>query len=82
MIRLSALPAGRKAVIREFEKDEIHIKLMEMGCVPGEIVKVEKIAPLGDPISISVAGYNLSLRKTEADNIWVELLAEAIQMTY
>lgn len=53
-----------------------------MGCVPGEIVKVEKIAPLGDPISISVAGYNLSLRKTEADNIWVELLAEAIQMTY
>ncbi len=52
-----------------------------MGCVPGEIVKVEKIAPLGDPISISVAGYNLSLRKTEADNIWVEFLAEAIQKT-
>jgi ferrous iron transport protein A len=45
---------------------------MEMGCVPGELVKVEKIAPLGDPISILVAGYNLSLRKTEAEHIWVE----------
>ncbi|WP_295126272.1 FeoA family protein [uncultured Chitinophaga sp.] len=76
MIKLSALTIGKSAVIREFEKDEIHIKLMEMGCVPGETVKVEKIAPLGDPISIIVAGYNLSLRKTEADFIWVEELAK------
>lgn len=43
-----------------------------MGCVPGEIVKVEKIAPLGDPISISVSGYNLSLRLNEAATIFVE----------
>lgn len=72
MIQLSRLRAGKTAIIKEFEKDDIHLKLMEMGCTPGEMVKVEKIAPLGDPISISVAGYNLSLRKTEADNIWVE----------
>lgn len=72
MVKLSSLSIGKSAVIREFEKDDIHIKLMEMGCVPGEIVKIEKIAPLGDPISITVAGYNLSLRKTEADFIWVE----------
>jgi Fe2+ transport system protein FeoA len=45
---------------------------MEMGCVPGEIIKVEKIAPLGDPISIAVAGYQLSLRLDEADNIFVD----------
>ena len=45
---------------------------MEMGCVPGELVKVEQIAPLGDPISITVAGYILSLRLNEADNIFVE----------
>ena len=45
---------------------------MEMGCVPGEHVKVEQVAPLGDPISISVAGYNLSLRLNEAHNIFVE----------
>lgn len=72
MIKLSSLMLGKSAVIREFEKSDLHIKLMEMGCVPGETVKVEKIAPLGDPICIIVAGYNLSLRKTEADHIWVE----------
>ncbi|SHM46788.1 Fe2+ transport system protein FeoA [Chitinophaga sp. CF418] len=72
VIKLSSLAIGKSAVITSFEKDDLHIKLMEMGCVPGETVKVEKIAPLGDPISIMVAGYNLSLRKTEADFIWVE----------
>lgn len=45
---------------------------MEMGCVPGEVVKVEQVAPLGDPMSISVAGYNLSLRLNEARTIIVE----------
>lgn len=45
---------------------------MEMGCVPGEKIKVEQIAPLGDPISITVSGYNLSLRVNEAENIFVE----------
>jgi Fe2+ transport system protein FeoA len=44
---------------------------MEMGCVPGELIRVEQIAPLGDPISITVAGYNLSLRLDEADNIFM-----------
>jgi len=43
-----------------------------MGCVPGEVVKVEQVAPLGDPISITVAGYNLSLRLDEAENVFVE----------
>gem|GEM_PF-115744 len=73
-IKLSSLALGKSAVITSFEKDDLYIKLMEMGCVPGETVKIEKIAPLGDPISIMVAGYNLSLRKTEADFIWVEEL--------
>ena len=47
---------------------------MEMGCIPGEIVRVEQIAPLGDPISISIAGYLLSLRLDEAQHILVEEL--------
>ena len=71
MIRLSELAIGQSAVIHSFEIDEIFIKLMEMGCVPGEPVKIEQIAPLGDPISISVAGYLLSLRKSEAKSIFV-----------
>lgn len=72
MKRLSELGVGQSGVIDSFEKDEIFIKLMEMGCVPGEPVKVEQIAPLGDPISISVAGYNLSLRLNEANSIFVQ----------
>lgn len=43
-----------------------------MGCVPGEIISIDKIAPLGDPISIQVAGYLLSLRLSEAEHILVE----------
>jgi len=74
MKRLSELAIGQKAEILSFEKDEIFIKLMEMGCVPGEIVKVEQIAPFGDPISISVAGYHLSLRINEANSIFVQPL--------
>ena len=71
MKRLSELASGQKAEIISFEKDDIFIKLMEMGCVPGEIIKVEQKAPLGDPISISVAGYHLSLRINEANSIFV-----------
>lgn len=72
MKRLSEIAIGKKVVIKSFEKDEIFIKLMEMGCIPGEIIRVEQVAPLGDPISITVAGYNLSLRLNEADQIFVE----------
>lgn len=74
MKRLSELSAGSIVKIHSFEKDEIFLKLMEMGCVPGEIIKIEKIAPLGDPISVTVSGYNLSLRLDEAKNIFVEEL--------
>ena len=72
MKKLSEVKVGKTVVIHSFENNDIFIKLMEMGCVPGEKVKVEQIAPLGDPISISVAGYSLSLRINEADNILVE----------
>jgi ferrous iron transport protein A len=74
MKNLSEIKIGKTVVIHSFEQDEIFIKLMEMGCIPGEKVKVEQIAPLGDPISISVAGYTLSLRINEAEKILVEEL--------
>jgi Fe2+ transport system protein FeoA len=70
--RLSDLRSGNLARIVSFEDNDLFLKLMEMGCVPGEVVRVEQVAPLGDPISITVAGYNLSLRLNEADNIFVE----------
>ncbi len=72
MKKLSELKVGKSAIIHSFSLDEIYIKLMEMGCLPGEKVRVEQMAPLGDPISISVSGYSLSLRLNEAENILVE----------
>jgi len=72
--RLSEIEVGKTVLIKYFEKDDIFLKLMEMGCVPGETIIIDQIAPLGDPISIMVAGYNLSLRLNEAENIWVEEL--------
>ena len=73
MIRkLSELKAGQNGVVDSFSNNEIFLKLMEMGCVPGEKLRVDIIAPLGDPISILVAGYQLSLRLNEAEHIFVE----------
>ena len=70
--RLSEIEIGKKAIILSFENDEIILKLMEMGCLPGEIISIEKKAPWGDPISITVSGYQLSLRMNEAEKIIVE----------
>ena len=64
---------GQEGVIKEFNSNEIFLKLMEMGCVPGEKILLEQIAPLGDPISVNVSGYHLSLRLNEAEHILVEL---------
>ena len=71
--RLSELKPGQTGIIIEFNNSEILLKLMEMGCVPGEQIAVEQIAPLGDPISVTVADYRLSLRLDEADQIMVEI---------
>ena len=70
--KLTEIPVGKNVTIMDFGNDELYIKLMEMGCVPGEIICINKVAPLGDPISIAVSGYTLSLRKEEAANILVE----------
>ena len=73
IVRLSQLKQGQAGIITEFSSNEIFLKLMEMGCVPGEKILLEQVAPLGDPISVSVSGYHLSLRLSEADQIMVEL---------
>ena len=49
-------------------------RLMDMGVLVGEEVKVEKVAPLGDPIEVTIKNYNLSLRKKEAEGIAVEVI--------
>ena len=70
-MKLSQVKTGAKVKIKSFENHEIILKLMEMGCLPEEEVTVWKKAPLGDPIYILVAGYSLSLRLDEAEQLCV-----------
>ena len=72
-IKLSELKLGQKANIISLEDEELILKMMEMGFLPGEEITVEQVAPLGDPISVMIAGYQVSLRLNEADSIIVEL---------
>ena len=74
VVRLSHLPSGRRAVIKSHEESDFQLTLMEMGCGPGEPVWVEMIAPMGDPLAIQIAGYYLSIRKKDAEKIWVAII--------
>jgi ferrous iron transport protein A len=60
---------GELAIIAGFKDDAISAKLMEMGCLPGSTILFNFTAPFGDPICISVSGYDLSLRLEEASTI-------------
>jgi ferrous iron transport protein A len=71
MKNLSELKLGTKAVIDSFSDKELALKLMEMGCLPGERIHINRRAPLGDPIAVSISGYVLSIRKAEAETIFV-----------
>ncbi|GAB5522597.1 MAG: FeoA family protein [Roseivirga sp.] len=72
MRTLSDLKINQKGTISGFTDETLAVKLMEMGCLPGTEVSVALIAPLGDPMAISVSGYQLSLRKEEALSITIE----------
>lgn len=67
--KLSEIPVGTQVKIHSLTDDHIVLKLMEMGCLPGEVLSVVNKAPWGDPISILISGYLLSLRIDEAEKI-------------
>lgn len=71
-IPLSGLePGQRGAIVRVGGNRHVRRRYLEMGLVRGEIIKVERIAPLGDPIEYLIKGYHLSLRREDADHILV-----------
>ncbi|MFY0651166.1 MAG: ferrous iron transport protein A [Cyclobacteriaceae bacterium] len=69
MCSLADLKPGESGVVKSFNDEYISLKLLEMGVLPGTQVQMKFAAPLGDPICIKVAGYNLSLRLDEAKTI-------------
>lgn len=65
-------PGELGKVVSIGEKGQMRRRIMDMGVTPGAEIKVVKIAPLGDPIEVTIRGYELSLRKEEAKQIIVE----------
>ncbi len=73
-MRLSDLQPSTKAIIKEITGDSVLKKrLLGMGLTSGVEIKVIRNAPLKDPIEIEVRGYKLSIRRSEAENVIVEV---------
>jgi len=64
--------AGR--IVQVGGRSEIRRRLLDMGVVAGAVVEVQRLAPLGDPVEIRVKGYDLAIRKEEANKIQVEMI--------
>ncbi len=72
---LSSLAIGQSATIEDVVGDDSLVqRLMEFGLTTGEKITVVRFAPLGDPIEIRVRGYNLSLRRMEAQAILIGMI--------
>jgi len=75
---LTSVALGTTATVAEIKVSPEHRpRLMEMGLLVGTTVELVRFAPMGDPVEIKVRGYNLTLRKHEAEQIWVKLAGGA-----
>ena len=73
MNNLRSIPVGSTAkVVKIHGEGAVKRRIMDMGITRGVEIYVRKVAPLGDPIEITVRGYELSLRKADAESIEVE----------
>jgi ferrous iron transport protein A len=70
------LKIGQKAIIKDFDIDEIPLKLIEMGCLPGNTVEILQIAPFGDPLFLNINDSFLAIRLETACKIQVEICSE------
>jgi ferrous iron transport protein A len=69
---LSRLRKGETAIIDSFLDDQMKQKLLEMGCLPGEVITIDRFAALGGPVAIRINGSMLGLRMDEAEAILVK----------
>lgn len=73
VVTLNTLKKNQKATIVDFDLDQVPLKLLEMGCLPGNDVELLEIAPFGDPLLLSINDTHLSIRKELAKQIVVEI---------
>lgn len=71
------LRRGQKGIIKEFADGILPIKLLEMGCLPGNEIELVQVAPLKDPIYINVNGTHIAIRRAVADLIELELIEDS-----
>ena len=73
METLKDVSVGSTVIVKRLAGEgAVKRRIMDMGITKGVRIFVRKVAPLGDPIEVTVRGYELSLRKSEAENIFVE----------
>ena len=73
MIPLDQLPKGKLAIIEDIDSDQLPLKLIEMGCFPGNKVSLIQKAPLNDPLYLKIDESHLAIRKESAQHIFVRL---------
>ena len=71
---IADLRRGQRGIIKEFSADVIPLKLLEMGCLPGNEVELVQTAPFRDPLYLNINGSHLAIRKETALNIQIEIL--------
>ncbi len=75
-ITVAQLKRGQRGIIKEFTDDILPIKLLELGCLPGNEVELVQIAPLKDPIYINVNGSHIAIRRAMASLIELDIIKE------
>lgn len=75
-ICLTQLQEGQKGIIEDFDIDNVPLKLLEMGCLPGNEVKLLQVAPMGDPLYLLVNDSHLAVRIETAKAIQVSISDE------
>ena len=73
---IAQLEIGEKAIIKDFDLNFIPLKLIEMGCLPGNIVQLLQVAPLGDPLFLDINDSHLAIRLETASMIEVDIIKE------
>lgn len=73
-LTIVSLKKGQRAIIKDFSVDVVPLKLLEMGCLPGNEVSLVQTAPFNDPLYLNINGSHLAIRRETACNIEIELI--------
>ena len=71
---IHSLKKGEQAIIKDFDIDTVPLKLLEMGCLPGNTVELLQIAPFGDPLFLNINGSHVAIRIETAKQIEVDIV--------